>query len=43
MLISVGRVSNAELAEQPPQVRIGTVVVDDEPGVDREHGCRRSR
>ena len=28
---------NTELAEQPPQVRIRTVVVDDEPGVDREH------
>ena len=37
MLISVGRVSNAQFAEQPPQVRIRAVVVDDEPGVDREH------
>ena len=27
---------NAELAEQPPQVGIRAVVVDDEPGVDRE-------
>ena len=28
---------DAQFAEQPPQVRIRTVVVDDEPGVDREH------
>ena len=32
---------HAELAEQPPQVRVRAVVVDDETGVDREHGAGR--
>ena len=34
---------HAELAEQPPQVRIRAVVVDDEAGVDREPSCRPGR
>ena len=37
MLMSVGWVSTRDSAKQPQQVRVGRVVVHDEPGVDGDH------